>query len=40
VPGLFSYYTKWIPNFSQKVGPLLHCNVFPLSNEAVTAFKP
>ena len=36
---LFSYYAKWIPNVSKKAGPLLHLNAFPLSNEAVIAFK-
>ena len=39
VSGLFSYYDKWIPNFSKKAGSLLHCNAFPLSNESVIAFK-
>jgi len=39
VSGLFSYYAKWIPNISKKAGPLLHCKAFPLSNEAVIAFK-
>ena len=39
VSGLFSYYAKWIPNFSTKAFPILHCNAFPLSNEAVIAFK-
>jgi len=39
VSGLFSYYAKWFHNFSKKVGPLLHCNAFPHSNEAVIAFK-
>ena len=37
--GLFTCYAKWIPNFSEKVGPLLHSNAFSLSKEAVTAFK-
>ena len=39
VSGLFSYYAKWIPNFSKKACPLLHCNAFPLSNEAMIAFE-
>ena len=39
VSGLFAYYAKWIPNFSKKAGPLLYCKAFPLSNEAVIAFK-
>jgi len=29
VSGLFSYYAKWIRNFSKKAGLLLHCNAFP-----------
>ena len=37
--GLFSYYAKWLPNFSKKAGPLLHCSTFPLSNEAVVVLK-
>jgi len=39
VSGLLSYYAKWIPNFSKKAGPLLHCSTFPLSNEVVVAFE-
>ena len=39
VSGLFSYYAKWIHNFSKKAGPLLHCSTFQLSNEAVVAFE-
>jgi len=39
VSGLFAYYAKRIPNFSKKAGLLLHCKAFPLSNEAVIAFK-
>jgi len=39
VSGLFSYYAKWIPNFSNKAGPHLHCNAFSLGQEAVLAFE-
>jgi len=35
VSGLFSYYAKWIPNFSKKAGLLLHCNAFPLSCDCI-----
>lgn len=36
--GMFSYYSKWVPRFSEKVKPLLKCN-FPLQEDAVAAFK-
>ena len=35
--GFFSYYSRWIPNFSEKVRPLAKTNSFPLSSEASTA---
>ena len=37
--GLFAYYAKWIPNFSDKIQPLAKTKTFPLSNEALTAFN-
>ena len=37
--GLFSYYSKWIPAFSDRVKPLSGCTSFPLSQEAVEAFE-
>ena len=37
--GLFSYYSKWIPAFSDRVKPLSGCKLFPLSQEAVEAFE-
>jgi transposase InsO family protein len=37
--GLFSYYSRWIPAFSDKVKPLSSCKTFPLSQQAVDAFE-
>ena len=36
--GLFSYYSQWIPEFSNHIKPLTSCKSFPLSPEAVTTF--
>ena len=36
--GLFSYYSKWIPKYSDRVKPLSSCKSFPLPSEAVEAF--
>ena len=36
--GLFSGYSQWIPEFSNRIKPLTSCNSFPLSPEAVTTF--
>ena len=38
VVGLFSYYSRWIRNFSDKINPLVHNIVFPLSVEAQESF--
>ena len=37
--GLFSYYSKFIRNYSEKVCLLLQCSTFPLSQRATDAFK-
>jgi hypothetical protein len=37
--GLFSYYSRWIPAFSDKVKPLSSYKTFPLSQQAIDAFK-
>ena len=37
--GMFSYYSKWIPNFSGKVRPLVKVVSFPLSDEPLQAFE-
>lgn len=36
--GLFSYYSRWIPKFSEKVRPLTNDPTFPLNTEASEAF--
>ena len=36
--GLFSYYSKWAPNFSEIIRPLVQNEAFPLSNDAISAF--
>jgi len=38
VLGIFSYYAKWVKDFSKIVQPLLS-NVFPLSIDALSAFE-
>jgi len=30
ISGLFSYYARWIPEFSLKAGPFMHAQCFPL----------
>ena len=37
--GLFAYYAKWIPNFSDKIQPLINTKTFPLNETALTAFN-
>ena len=37
--GLFSYYSQWVPNYSERVKPLLSCSVFPLTNACIKAFS-
>lgn len=37
--GLFSYYSKWIPQFSDKAFPLMQAKSFPLEPEALSAFE-
>ena len=40
--GMFSYYARWIPNFSSKIRPLVQSNVsstFPLSLDASQSFS-
>ena len=36
--GLFSYYAKWVPKFSDMVRPLVDPE-FPLQNDAITAYN-
>ena len=40
--GMFSYYAKWIKNFSDKIRPLVQSNItssFPLSSDAAKSFE-
>ena len=37
--GLFSYYARWISNFSEKISPLSKIDTFPLTKDAVEAFE-
>lgn len=37
--GLFAYYAKWIPGFSDKIQPLVNTKTFPLSESALVAFN-
>jgi len=39
VVDLFSFYSKWIKNFSTKIRPLTCKNVFPLDGIALQAFN-
>ncbi|KAL5255551.1 hypothetical protein ACHWQZ_G010951 [Mnemiopsis leidyi] len=39
VLGLFSYYSKWVPQYSDKIRPLISSDSFPLSKTAVEAFE-
>ncbi|VDI32022.1 Hypothetical predicted protein [Mytilus galloprovincialis] len=36
--GMFSYYSQWIPRFSDKIKPLANATSFPLDSIAVKAF--
>ena len=35
---MFAYYAKWIPNFSDKIQPLVNATSFPLDESALSAF--
>ena len=37
--GLFSYYSQWIPKFSDKIRPLITANSFPLDPESIKTFE-
>ena len=37
--GFFSYYSKWIPNFSETISPLVRFSNFPLGKEAIASFN-
>lgn len=37
--GFFAHYSRWIPNFSERIKPLLSTCSFPLSESATTSFN-
>ena len=37
--GFFSYYSRWIKNFSEKIGLLVNTKSFPLAPEALASFQ-
>ena len=39
VLGMFSHYSRWIPQFSDKIAPLLNVETFPLPSRAEQAFQ-
>ena len=39
VLGLFSHYSKWVKNFSEKIHPLSHAISFPLNDKQKEAFQ-
>ena len=39
VLGLFSYYSQWIPSYSEVVRPLVKTESFPITAEALKSFK-
>ena len=38
VVGMFGYYAKWIPNFSDKIQPLVNSTSFILDESSLSAF--
>ena len=39
IVGIFSYYGRWVKNFSTKILPLSHNTIFPLKSEAIESFE-
>ena len=39
VIGMFAYYARWIPNYSDTIRPLLQAKSIPLSVEAINSFQ-
>ena len=39
IAGLFAYYAQWIPQYSDKIKPLIQNCAFPLVDEAMRSFK-
>ena len=38
VLGLFSYYSQWVPKFSDLIQPLVNTVSFPVQEEGIVAF--
>ena len=39
VIGMFAYYARWIPNYSDTIRPLLQSNSIPLGSDAINSFQ-
>ena len=39
VVGMFAYYAKWLPNFSEKIRPLMRATIFPLPDDGAATFE-
>ena len=39
IVGMFAYYSRWIPKYSDKIRPLINNKTFPLPPEALQAFE-
>ena len=39
VVGMFAYYAKWIPQFSDRIRPLMNVASFPLDTAATAAYN-
>ena len=37
--GMLSHYSKWVSSYSEKLRPLIECDCFPLSPDAVAAYQ-
>ncbi|KAI0983553.1 hypothetical protein GJ496_004092 [Pomphorhynchus laevis] len=38
IKGMFTYYSHWIPKFSDRIRPLANTSSFPLSYDALNSF--
>ena len=36
---MFSYYSKWIPSFGDKIRPLINTKSFPIDEEGLSSFN-
>jgi len=39
VVGMLAYYAKWLPNFSEKIRPLMRATIFPLPDDGAATFE-